>query len=77
MNEAEKSGECAIGYIRRRGRRDVAFGNSYIRSHEARVRSILPILGCTIQVLYIQDYTSTLLTSRSLTILSMQQFNRH
>lgn len=39
MNEAEKSGECAIGYIRRRGRRDVAFGNSYISSQEVRVFS--------------------------------------
>lgn len=39
MNEAEKSGEYAIGYIRRRGRRDVAFGNSYISSQEVRVFS--------------------------------------
>lgn len=31
MSEAEKSGgECAIGYIRRRGRLDVAFGDSYV-----------------------------------------------
>lgn len=61
-NEAEKSGECAIGYIRRRGRRDIAFGDSYsvhiIRSRTHEGSRILPILTPYVDVLVQYKYST-------------------
>lgn len=75
MNEAEKSGECAIGYIRRRGRRDVAFGNSYISSHEVRVFS--PYLDVQYKyILYIQRFYINRPDISLSDSLNMQQLNR-
>lgn len=60
--------QCAIGYKRRRGRRDVAFGDSYVVSENWGTSRI-----CTKYLLYITVVTISL----CLDFLNMQQVFRH